>query len=319
MSDIFIYGIYYFNNGIDFVVIYAEVIEIKKLDMTKNQHKTILFLHIPKTAGTTLDRIIDKQYDRSKVFSNSCKVLSSLGNYWMNFSVEDREEISRKSLIELPKKEKEEIKVIKGHMHFGWHEYINKPCTYITVLRDPVDRVISLYYYILRSQKHHLNRFILSNKMSLKDFVRSGISTTVDNGQTRILSGIRENVEFGDCSIETLSLAKNNIQEHFSLVGLTERFDETLVLSGKLFGWENLSYKRLNVTNDRPLKREISKDTLKCIEDYCKIDIELYDFCKKKLEDAIKEIGYPFHFDINILKIQNYIYNNRIYHKVMSL
>jgi len=31
--------------------------------------QTLIFLHIPKTAGVTLRRIIDRQYDKSTIFT----------------------------------------------------------------------------------------------------------------------------------------------------------------------------------------------------------------------------------------------------------
>jgi len=44
------------------------------------QEQTLIFLHIPKAAGTTLHRIIERQYGSTAVFSNP-DVVSAVGRY----------------------------------------------------------------------------------------------------------------------------------------------------------------------------------------------------------------------------------------------
>ncbi|NEO03330.1 MAG: sulfotransferase family protein, partial [Moorea sp. SIO3I7] len=99
--------------------------------MNSKQQHSLIFLHIPKTAGTTLHYIINRQYKSEYIFEVNCRE-------------------SRNELIRMSEVQKSKIKVIRGHMEFGWHEFIAQPCTYITMLRDPVERVISFYFYILR-------------------------------------------------------------------------------------------------------------------------------------------------------------------------
>jgi hypothetical protein len=97
-------------------------------------------------------------------------------------------------------------------MRFGLHKFFPQPCTYITILRDPVDRVISLYYFILRNPDNAVHNEVVSKNMSLKDWVSSGITTLVNNNQTRFLCTTEAVIEDGQCSSEMLESAKKNIQ-----------------------------------------------------------------------------------------------------------
>lgn len=42
---------------------------MNQFTQTEKEQATLIFLHIPKTAGTTLKSIIDKQYNQQEIFS----------------------------------------------------------------------------------------------------------------------------------------------------------------------------------------------------------------------------------------------------------
>jgi hypothetical protein len=194
-------------------------------------------LHIPKAAGTTLHTVIDRQYPPEAVFSNDQVVKARLGDRWKETPAVQRWELARDELNRLPAARKERLRVVKGHMLFGWHELLPQPCAYITLLREPVSRVLSLYGYTLQTEGHYLRDEILSRNMDVKDYISSGLTVWVDNGQTCMLSGAGESVGFGKCSHDMLETAKRNIETHFAVVGLSECFNEALILLRRLFGW----------------------------------------------------------------------------------
>ena len=60
---------------------------------------------------------------------------------------------------------------------------------------------------------------------------------------------------FGELPQEALDLAVDRLGE-FSVVGLTERFDESAVLLTRALGWRRMVYTRENVTpNRKPRER----------------------------------------------------------------
>lgn len=250
---------------------------------------TVIFLHIPKAAGSTLHTIFNRQYKLANVFTID-------------------EERSIEDLKQLSAMQRAEIEVLKGHMYFGLHRLLPQPSTYITVLRDPVERVISHYYYILRNPSNELYKQVASTDMSLKDFVLSGLSLEIDNGQTRLLSSTGAVVPYQQCSLEVLESAKQNVKEYFSTIGFVERFDETLILLRRAFNWKMPLYTKANVTQNRPLKIGIPKSTLDVIEAYNQLDIQLYQFAQERFEEQVYQQGFPFKRDLSTLRLINRVY-----------
>jgi hypothetical protein len=95
-------------------------------------------------------------------------------------------------------------------------------------------------------------------------------------------------VPIGACDTQLLNIAKRNIEEHFSLAGLSERFDESLALMAILLGWDwTPSYEKLNVSSNKPEKVQIDASTRRSIEQANPLDVELYAWAKLRFEDLL--------------------------------
>ena len=90
------------------------------------------------------------------------------------------------------------------------------------------------------------------------------------------------------CTAEILLKAKENLQ-YFSVVGLTERFEESLALMKLRFGWKLESYSSFNITRTRPKKRDLPQSTLDLIAERNRFDIELYECAAQIFEEAINK------------------------------
>src|SRR5436190_9684556 len=228
--------------------------------------EAIIFLHVPKSAGTTLNRLIEWEYPLLAMYTVDPVLFR-----W-----------SRERLWRLPKRRLKRFRVFKGHMKFGLHEVLPQPATYITVLRDPIDRMISAFYF-MHTYKLHPNYWKFRREgWTLEDFVKRWPKA---NLQTKMIAGADYDAP---CTAEILRKAKENLQ-YFSVVGLTERFEETLALMKVRFGWKLQSYSSFNVTRARPKKRDLPQSTLDLIAERNRFDIELYDCVAKIFEDAISQ------------------------------
>ena len=236
---------------------------ISPVDKTQ---EAIIFLHVPKSAGTTLNRLIEWEYPLLAMYTVDPVLFR-----W-----------SRARLWRLPKRRLKRFRVFKGHMKFGLHEVLPQPATYITVLRDPIDRMISAFYF-MHTYKLHPNYWKFRREgWTLEDFVKRWPKA---NLQTKMIAGADYDAP---CTAEILRKAKENLQ-YFSVVGLTERFEETLALMKVRFGWKLQSYSSFNVTRARPKKRDLPQSTLDLIAERNRFDIELYDCVAKIFEDAISQ------------------------------
>lgn len=231
--------------------------------------RNLIFIHVPKTAGTTCHNILRREY-----------------RFCQHYQIDGgavRE--SLEAFMRLSDKERRAIRILRGHHHFGMHEYLYGDTTYITMLRNPVDRMISFYFYIKRLPSHYLYDRVAGGNMSLHDFVGSGITGELDNEQVRLLSGHDSDLPYGCISKDHLITAKSNVENYFSAVGLQERFDETLLLWRKTLHWLLPPYYQpQNVTHKRQKVAETPKAVIDTIREVNQFDIQLYEWAEARFE-----------------------------------
>ncbi len=151
----------------------------------------------------------------------------------------------------------------------------------ISVLREPVDRVVSLYYY-LRANASWLGQgqTIIEQKISLDTF--AGSEAYFDNHMVRMLCDVEPiSVALGACTPEMLEQAKVNIVKHFLLVGLTEQTPDFLAVLASLFCFSLEDVPSENVNKKRSSISSVSKEAIAAIAKHNSYDVELYDFVQK--------------------------------------
>lgn len=250
-----------------------------------NSDPVLLHLHIPKTGGKTMQDILYQIYDSGNDAPEEEYGCLANGIYWYPIGFEpDSYTVPRDDVL-TALGGRDDIRVVSGHFPFGIHEVISRQFSYITVLREPVARVISLYHHVCRSDYNleAIHKRVVSENISLDDFVAKVGYQPVDNGQVRLLSG--QNPEFGGCTEDMLQNAKDNLSKHFAIFGILERFDESLEVMANRLGWDSsqLDYEAKHVN---PLEdQEIAAKSYALIRDYNQFDIELYQFAEKLLSE----------------------------------
>lgn len=240
---------------------------------------TVIFTHLGKTGGATLRRIVPRNFPRSRVLS--LRNPSSAPNGFLStIPIDD--------FAGLPLADRERPRFIMAHMMFGLHGSVPRDTTYITLLRDPVSRVISGYKSALFSRGHRFHDTVIASKMDLADYVRSGLALEMDNSQTRAIAADVA-TPYGECNQDMLDRAKLNIEEHYAVVGIAERLDETLATFGHVFGWRRLHYVLANVSPNKIPRSSIPVETIAFIKHQNRFDIELYEYAVGRLERQIAD------------------------------
>jgi hypothetical protein len=190
------------------------------------------------------------------------------------------------------------IALLMGHMSFGLHEYLAPAARYVTILRDPVARVLSEYRFLKTNTRHPFHARVSS--MSVIDYLESGFTGQSSNGQTRLLSGSHEPGRPGIAGREELDMsnvarALDNIDRHFVLAGTQERFEETLLLIAKRLRWRTWPcFIARNVTFEGAADFQFDGSVREAVEAYNALDIALYRAVSERLEARISEAGATF-------------------------
>jgi hypothetical protein len=227
--------------------------------------EAVIFLHLPKAAGSTLNRLIEWEYPLFEIYS--------IDPVFFRFSWAHLQRLSKTRL--------RRTRMFKGHMLFGLHAILPQPSTYITVLREPVDRVISAFYFMRSYKLHPLYWKFRFENWSLEDFVTR---SPRENVQCKIIAGAEYNKP---CTAEICERAKENLTRYFSVVGLFERFEESLALMKLRFGWKLQRYSSFNVTRTRPRKADVPQSTIDLIEEKNAFDISLYKCAANIFQTAV--------------------------------
>lgn len=272
----------------------------------------VVFVRIPKTAGSTMKRILWQNYQPQ-----------SLLQY-----ISDRPWQPLFDQIHHDQK----IQCVQGHFGFGIDQNFQRPCTYFTMLRDPIERTLSYYYHVHKHLSYYAS--LTANKLPTPplswDFFCRNLANNV---MTRYLSGCEwqylsqynSMVEFEldkltDAAViesyinidgqKMLAAAKQNIDKHFSLVALTERFDQSLLLMKNILGWHNQQYVNYNVSSNRLSQQQHSSQEIDCIKHYNQLDLELYNYGQTIFERQIKNIK-NYQLQLSYLKSNKWYFQTK--------
>lgn len=249
----------------------------------------LIFLHVPKTAGTTLVHIIEQNYpQRARYALGSTECVTAFG--------------------QLDVAHRRRVRILMGHMPFGAHHYFDEPAAYFTFLRDPIDRAISFFHYVRHNPEHYLNGYVLRDDLTLLAFLERRATLMMDNFQTRLISGVGHDAPYGAYPADMLEQAKQNLRTAFTVVGLTERFDESLLLLRAHFGWRRLFYTRQNVTAVRPPKASVDPATLAALQAANQLDSELYAYAQELFAAQIADQGPHFPRRLALFQATNRVF-----------
>jgi len=238
----------------------------------------VLFIHIPKTAGTTFTAVLDRQFEAEEI----CPAY-----YW-------------RELLQIPRRELLGYSLIRGHFDYSVTELL-RDVRVITMLRDPVARTLSHYRY-MASLDHHPLREVYA-ALPLPDVLEDPeLSRNMANLQTALigrdsdLEQMRRQLAQEAPPIypwenrpgarsPSLARARERLST-VAFVGLQERFDDSLMLLADTFGWsppEGVA--RLNATPEVEQGSPVSSEWIAAARQANPLDMELYEIAADLFEE----------------------------------
>lgn len=255
------------------------------------QYDSVFFLHLPKTGGTTMRRILDREYRNARRYEIGEDVTGDIRRF----------RARQWDAANAPK-------LVQGHMSYGLHRFVPGRSTYVTLLRDPLRRALSDYHYVTSTPTHPIYEHV--KDLGLIEYFESGITGQLSNGMVRLLSGNHLPDDVGVPSKQVmekadLDRARQHLGQHFAAAGLLERFDETLLLFRRRLGWSWPFYMKENVTRRGYRMKDIEPKEIERIRELNLLDIELYETVRADLDAMIAAEGAAFARDLAAFRVLN--------------
>ncbi len=203
----------------------------------------LVSIHIPKTGGSSFHKILQQQYAENQLFSFEKRIGSDQSNM--------------KTHQDLIAKIPEQVMCIHGHFHHSeLKPYLQQfPDTkLVTWLRNPIERVISHYYFLMQR---------ISKNTNDKERYLENVSL----------------LEFAECDSR-----KNLIHRYlqgsdlnsFFFIGILENFAKDISSLSHRLGWV-LSNADFHEKNNIQNKYEVDEKTRRHIKELNKKDFKIYN------------------------------------------
>lgn len=240
----------------------------------------LYFLHIHKTAGSTLARILETHFGQGEI----CPPQT-----WQQ-------------LLALPHRDLARYRLFRGHL-LAFSQWLPARPWIVTFLRDPVERTLSTYDYIRRNDRHRLHRAAV--EMDLETFLHDpDTAGTVRDLQTRwILANAfpceslkdmeRQLAELG---LDPLETARRQL-DSYAFVGLVERFEASVQQMMETLGWPLFDWMtehagdRVNVSEGRIRRDELSPGVLDRILELTTQDRALHQGALERFDHGTPEVA----------------------------
>jgi hypothetical protein len=232
-----------------------------------------VFLHVPKTAGSSLRTVLSRHYGARHVL-------------YLDLGAGDPRPMPEIAAAVRERMAGREVRLFTGHQFLGLHQALREPCHYFTLLRDPVERALSEYFYAFTYPHHAQRDAIVSGALSPIDYL-----TAQGRGDTQARQIA------GRTTRPVLEAALANLAGAVLVAGIAEEFDRSLLLMARRLGWAPPLYVARNVTRltpDQAALRDRARAEAAAHRDLFATDIALHDAARAKFQADVAAEGPAF-------------------------
>jgi hypothetical protein len=189
-----------------------------------SQPTRFFFLHLQKTAGTSLWRRLQQHFPRDQLYPT----LNSKGDV--------SAVIDTDYLLRCWRAHKDELRIVTGHFPLCTTELLGVPFTTLTILRDPVSRTLSYLRHhrsLIREDADRSLAEIYDDPFRFHSFVHNHMVKMLSLTTDTMTDGALTRIEFTHAHLDR---AKANL-ETIDVVGLQDDFDAFCAELARRFGW----------------------------------------------------------------------------------
>jgi hypothetical protein len=220
----------------------------------------VLFEHLPKCGGTTVTKYLTSQVPRRLVYE-----------------IDGRDPTrSIERFHRLAEEERRRYRLVTGHLTDDLIELVPPETITMTILRDPVDRIVSHYFFVREDPLHYLHETVVKGGITLEEYGRGELSSELSNWYTTYFSRLSPR-ETKDDPERAVGVALRRIRARYDIIGFLDRLAETMeVLRERAHLRQHFPGFRLNRTAGRPESSSIPQGTLEIIAAANALDMRLY-------------------------------------------
>ena len=216
-----------------------------------DSEKPIVFLHIPRTTGSSFRWSAASQYGNERI------------------GLIHHQHYNEEQILE----NQNQFKMITGHFGMGakFILALQEKSNLITMLREPLHRFLSFYHYG-SNMPSYVDYETMKNQ-KLEDLITDS-HYQYHNDMCHMLSGVNYSESVNDAYV----MAQDHLENVFTLFGFTELYPEMLAIMYRRFNWNGVVVKQSEYVPGVPRPGDLSTDLLKILTKNNEADISLYKF-----------------------------------------
>lgn len=265
----------------------------KTLNTFKSNFPKLVYLHVPKSGGRSIEQSIKNEYlgfnrikNKSMHYTINSQNSAFVGGLIYNLNFEEGDINNNRNLkfnrdLLAYKLLDKKIKFISGHFPFDnlIYNFFADEFDFFTTLRDPVQKWLSNFFFRNERQPIIMGKKFNHWKInvSLEDYLKSDRGHYHGYDYSKYYGGLRQNYDYN--SKEAINNAKKNLNK-FKIIGFLEDLNSLKISFYKTYNF-NISIPHKNKSKSRINSNIISDDIINEIKSVCKTDIEIYNFAKE--------------------------------------
>jgi hypothetical protein len=227
----------------------------------------LCYVHINKNSGNTVRDVLRRNYPGRLYESLLGRRTSTLTGDPVTVDAPD---VPVRELVEAARRAQGIVDCLAVNLPYGIHRRLDRPVRYFTLLREPVQRCVS-YWYWAHHRQGPLWRAFEAMDRDLSRILADARFPQFRNDQTRFITGTAS----AEVTWDDLDRAKDLIGTEYAFVGAVERFADSHRMLADRLGWADRRYAHLNHA-DRADAALLPAAATRLFREHNEIDSELH-------------------------------------------